>query len=142
MHQTPKRSASNRRPRWAAVTAGGGAVDEAPLDPGLAICDPHHHLWRRPDNPYLLADFLRDAGGGHRIVSSVAVECGAMYRGAGPSARATSVSRKLRTVTSVRPERSEAKSKDALDLPLPDHEGQRGDLDQPAFALRRRYQAT
>ena len=85
MYQTPKRSASNRQPRWATMTdAASGTVDEAPLDPGLAICDPHHHLWRRPDNPYLLADFLRDAGGGHRVVSSVAVECGAMYRGAGP----------------------------------------------------------
>lgn len=85
MYQTPKRSASNRQPRGATVTdPASGAVDEAPLEPGLAICDPHHHLWRRPGNPYLLADFLRDAGGGHRIVSSVAVECGAMYRGAGP----------------------------------------------------------
>ena len=59
-------------------------TDEAPLEPGLPICDPHHHLWRRPDNPYLLDDFLRDASGGHRIVSSVAVECGAMYRETGP----------------------------------------------------------
>ena len=59
-------------------------ADETPLEPALPICDPHHHLWRRPDNPYLLDDFLRDASGGHRIVSSVAVECGAMYREAGP----------------------------------------------------------
>ena len=29
-------------------------TDEAPLEPDLAICDPHHHLWRRPNNPYLL----------------------------------------------------------------------------------------
>ena len=59
-------------------------ADEAPLEPNLPICDPHHHLWRRPNNPYLLDDFLRDASGGHRIVSSVAVECGAMYRETGP----------------------------------------------------------
>ena len=59
-------------------------TDETPLEPGLPICDPHHHLWRRPNNPYLLDDFLRDASGGHRIVSSVAVECGAMYREGGP----------------------------------------------------------
>ncbi len=59
-------------------------TDEAPLEPDLPICDPHHHLWRRPDNPYLLDDFLRDVSGGHRIVSSVAVECGAMYRETGP----------------------------------------------------------
>ena len=61
-----------------------GVADEAPLEPDLPICDPHHHLWRRPNNPYLLDDFLRDASGGHRIVSSVAVECGAMYRDGGP----------------------------------------------------------
>ena len=59
-------------------------ADEAPLEPDLAICDPHHHLWRRPNNPYLLDGFLRDAKSGHRIVSSVAVECGAMYREEGP----------------------------------------------------------
>ena len=59
------------------------ATDETPLEPDLAICDPHHHLWRRPNNPYLRDDFLRDASGGHRIVSSVAVECGAMYREGG-----------------------------------------------------------
>ena len=60
------------------------ATDETPLEPDLPICDPHHHLWRRPNNPYLLDDFLRDASGGHRIVSSVAVECGARYREEGP----------------------------------------------------------
>ena len=59
-------------------------TNETPLEPSLPICDPHHHLWRRPNNPYLLDDFLRDATGGHRIVSSVAVECGAMYRETGP----------------------------------------------------------
>ncbi len=71
MYQTRPRSASN--------------PNEAPLEPNLPICDPHHHLWRRPDNPYLLDDFLRDASTGHRIVSSVAVECGAMYREDGPA---------------------------------------------------------
>ena len=59
-------------------------ADETPLEPDFPICDPHHHLWRRPNNPYLRDDFLRDASGGHRIVSSVAVECGAMYRDGGP----------------------------------------------------------
>ena len=60
-------------------------TDEVPVGPDLPICDPHHHLWRRPDNPYLLGDFLRDASAGHRVVSSVAVECGAMYRETGPA---------------------------------------------------------
>ncbi len=65
--------------------SGTNSPNEAPLDADLSICDPHHHLWRRPDNPYLLDDFLRDASSGHRIVSSVAVECGAMYRETGPA---------------------------------------------------------
>lgn len=60
----------------------GGA--EHPLEPHLRICDPHHHLWERPENPYLEADFLRDALSGHHIVATVAVECGARYRGSGP----------------------------------------------------------
>ena len=59
-------------------------TDDTALEPDLRICDPHHHLWRRPNNPYLLDDFMRDASGGHRIASSVAVECGAMYRDGGP----------------------------------------------------------
>ncbi|MDE0213046.1 MAG: amidohydrolase family protein [Deltaproteobacteria bacterium] len=59
-------------------------TNEAPLEPDLPICDPHHHLWRRPSNSYLLDDFLHDVAGGHRIASSVAVECGAMYRETGP----------------------------------------------------------
>ena len=67
-----------------ATVTDPNTTDEAPLEPDLPICDPHHHLWRRPNNPYLLHDFLRDACGGHRIVSSVAVECGAMYREKGP----------------------------------------------------------
>jgi L-fuconolactonase len=57
---------------------------EAALEPGLPICDPHHHLWERPDNPYLEGDFLHDVSTGHNVVSTVAVECGAWYRGSGP----------------------------------------------------------
>ncbi len=77
VYQTRRDSANVTQPM-------AGVVEEAPLELDLPICDPHHHLWRRPDNPYLLDDFLRDASAGHRIVSSVAVECGAMYRESGP----------------------------------------------------------
>lgn len=56
---------------------------EPALEPDLPICDPHHHLWERPDNPYLEADFLRDASAGHRVIATVTVECGAWYRGTG-----------------------------------------------------------
>jgi len=60
----------------------GGA--EAPLEPQLPICDPHHHLWTRPGERYLFEDLLQDTGSGHSIVSTVAVECRAMYRKEGP----------------------------------------------------------
>lgn len=56
---------------------------EVPLEPELPICDPHHHLWERPANPYLAQDFLRDASCGHNIVRTVAVECRAWYRRTG-----------------------------------------------------------
>ena len=52
---------------------------EDPLEPDLPICDPHHHLWNRPNNRYLIDDLLRDINSGHNIVNTVFVECGAMY---------------------------------------------------------------
>lgn len=52
---------------------------EAPLEPDLAIVDPHHHLWDRGE-PYLLKEYLADIGGGHNIRASVFVQCDAMYR--------------------------------------------------------------
>ncbi|MEE8318907.1 MAG: amidohydrolase family protein [Dehalococcoidales bacterium] len=61
-----------------------GLTLEEPLDPDLPICDPHHHLWDRPDDRYLLEELLRDTGGGHRIVRTVFVECRAGYRKDGP----------------------------------------------------------
>jgi L-fuconolactonase len=54
------------------------------VDPELPICDAHHHLWDRSGQRYLLADLLEDAGSGHNVVATVAVECGAMYRKFGP----------------------------------------------------------
>ena len=55
---------------------------EEPIDPDLSICDPHHHLWDGPGDRgrYLLGEYLQDAGSGHKIVKTVFVECGAMYR--------------------------------------------------------------
>ena len=52
---------------------------EDPIDPDLPICDPHHHLWDRPNDRYFLDEFIQDASTGHRIVSTVFIECGAMY---------------------------------------------------------------
>lgn len=54
------------------------------MEPALAICDPHHHLWERPNDHYFLEEFLQDTSSGHQIVSTVAVECRAMYRKEGP----------------------------------------------------------
>lgn len=55
-------------------------ITEEVLEPDLPICDPHHHLWDYTGSRYLLDDLLKDIGSGHNIVSTVFVECGAMYR--------------------------------------------------------------
>ena len=64
-----------------------GMMIEEAIDPGLPICDPHHHLWDGPGERgrYLLDEYLEDAGGGHKIAKTVFVECGAMYRKDGPA---------------------------------------------------------
>ena len=54
------------------------------IEPALPIVDPHHHLWDHPGERYLLDDLLRDTGSGHDICATVFVQCGAMYRAAGP----------------------------------------------------------
>src|SRR6201986_869007 len=58
---------------------------EAALEPDLPIIDPHHHFWDTPQRGrYLLPELLADIGGGHNIVSTVFLECRAMYRKEGP----------------------------------------------------------
>src|SRR5271157_199130 len=58
---------------------------EAALEPALPIIDPHHHFWDTPQRGhYLLPELLADIGGGHNIVSTVFLECRAMYRKSGP----------------------------------------------------------
>ena len=65
-------------------------TQEETVDPELPICDPHHRLWdlpkvvHPPERRYLLDDFLRDTGSGHNVVSTVYIECRAMYRADGP----------------------------------------------------------
>jgi len=59
-------------------------VVEETLEPDLPICDPHHHLWDYPESRYLLDELLEDTNSGHNVVSTVFMECGAMYRAAGP----------------------------------------------------------
>ncbi|MEE4360952.1 MAG: amidohydrolase family protein [Pseudomonadales bacterium] len=60
-------------------------VEEDILDPALPICDPHHHLWDRHGYRYLLDELLSDLGSGHRVLSTVFVECAAAYRRTGPA---------------------------------------------------------
>ncbi len=60
------------------------AAAEKALEPELVICDPHHHLWDRPNDRYLLDDLHRDTGG-HQVRRSVFVECYSGYRTSGPA---------------------------------------------------------
>jgi predicted TIM-barrel fold metal-dependent hydrolase len=66
-------------PSWIALT------NEEPLEPELPIIDPHHHLWERPGNRYVLDELLADLAG-HNVRQTVFVECSSMYRAAGPEA--------------------------------------------------------
>lgn len=70
--------------RWLALG------QETTLEPDLPICDPHHHLWdqryERVEPRYLLDEILADVNSGHRIVSTVFIQCGAMHRASGPEA--------------------------------------------------------
>lgn len=67
-------------------TAWIDLVQEEILEPDLPICDPHHHLWDLPTSTYQLPELLADTGSGHNVVSTVFVECMAMYRADGPEA--------------------------------------------------------
>jgi len=60
---------------------------EAAVDPDVELCDPHHHLWAEPTMRYPrydLEDLHVDTGAGHRVTSTVFVECMAAYRTDGP----------------------------------------------------------
>src|SRR5579859_5451667 len=60
-------------------------MPEAILEPDRAICDPHHHLWDFPNSVYLLPQLLEDLNRGHKVESTVFVECGSFYRASGPT---------------------------------------------------------
>jgi predicted TIM-barrel fold metal-dependent hydrolase len=68
---------------WHALT------QEAPLEPDLPICDPHHHFWdgraaRIPYQRYQLDEIVKDIDSGHNVRSTVFIECRSMYRKDGP----------------------------------------------------------
>lgn len=65
------------RPLWLAEHS------EEPLEPDLAIIDPHHHLSDISWGGYLAYDLLGDLATGHNIVKTVHVQCGFGYRSEG-----------------------------------------------------------
>ena len=64
-------------PDWLSLT------EEPALEPELPIIDPHHHLWDRPNNRYMLEDLIEDTRA-HNVRQTVFVECTSMYRADGP----------------------------------------------------------
>jgi predicted TIM-barrel fold metal-dependent hydrolase len=63
--------------KWLSLT------EETALEPQLPIIDPHHHLWDRPGNRYLLEEMVADVKA-HNVRQTVFVECTSMYRSGGP----------------------------------------------------------
>jgi predicted TIM-barrel fold metal-dependent hydrolase len=68
------------RPDWLALRK------EEVLDPQRQIVDPHHHLWDRGGQRYLIEDMVDDIASGHNIIATVYVEARSMYRASGPEA--------------------------------------------------------
>src|ERR1700690_1232686 len=68
------------RPDWLALR------QEDIIDPARPIVDPHHHLWDRGGQRYLIEDIASDIASGHNIVATVYVEARSMYRAQGPEA--------------------------------------------------------
>jgi len=68
------------RPDWLALRR------EEILDPSRKIVDPHHHLWDRGGQRYLIDDITSDIASGHNVVATVYVEARSMYRATGPEA--------------------------------------------------------
>jgi predicted TIM-barrel fold metal-dependent hydrolase len=56
------------------------------IDPARPIVDPHHHLWDRGGQRYLIEEITDDIASGHNIVATVYVEARSMYRAKGPEA--------------------------------------------------------
>ena len=54
------------------------------LDPARPIVDPHHHLWDRGGQRYLIEEMAADIASGHNVIATVYVDCRSMYRAHGP----------------------------------------------------------
>ena len=59
-------------------------MQEDVIDPDHPIIDAHHHLFDRPGNRYLAADYTADLKSGHNIIASVMVQARGFYRATGP----------------------------------------------------------
>jgi L-fuconolactonase len=57
---------------------------EAAIEPELAICDPHHHLLDVYGFQYMPRELIADTAAGHRVDSTVYVECTMRYKDTGP----------------------------------------------------------
>src|ERR1700759_3913862 len=57
---------------------------EEVIDPKRPIVDPHHHLWDRGGQRYLIEELSSDTSSGHNIIATVYVEARSMYRASGP----------------------------------------------------------
>jgi predicted TIM-barrel fold metal-dependent hydrolase len=68
------------RPDWLALH------QEEILDPARPIVDPHHHLWDRDGQRYLIDEFTSDIASGHNVIATVYIEARSMYRARGPEA--------------------------------------------------------
>ena len=56
---------------------------ESAIEPDLPIIDPHHHLWQRAGNRYMLEELVADTAG-QNVRQTVFIECTSMYRADGP----------------------------------------------------------
>jgi predicted TIM-barrel fold metal-dependent hydrolase len=59
---------------------------EEVIDPARPIVDPHHHLWDRGGQRYMIEEMAADVASGHNIIATVYVDCRSMYRAKGPEA--------------------------------------------------------
>src|SRR3954467_3715978 len=57
---------------------------EEVIDPTRPIVDPHHHLWDRGGQRYLIEEMVADIATVHNVVATVYVDCRSMYRAQGP----------------------------------------------------------
>jgi predicted TIM-barrel fold metal-dependent hydrolase len=56
------------------------------IDPARPIVDPHHHLWDRGGQRYMIEEMAADIASGHNVIATVYVDCRSMYRAHGPEA--------------------------------------------------------